>query len=211
LNFVSPRGGPPSVCATAAQAIQVGRSMESLTRSRGALHGLQHGRVCTLWSRSCSCRRSLWSRPLAFDQSVASSRRRSAGGSVCGVRRARRPPRSPRDVCNSWSRAHSMVSGMGACDAPWSRRPGPPTRAPSPKRLASRPEVDRRRRPTDLARGAGVGPRRRSGATSCSTAKLSADQTSTEDSFQVRSPPNPHGPTQPHDEVRRRRNLSKFP
>ena len=104
MNFVSPRGGPPSVCATAAQAIQVGRSVESLTRSRGALHGLQHGRVCTLWSRSCSCRRSLWSRPLALDQSFASSRRRLARGSVCGVRRDHREalvigrvrtPRSP--------------------------------------------------------------------------------------------------------------------
>eukprot|EP00966_Prymnesium_polylepis_P004050 92550-Prymnesium_polylepis.1 len=57
--------------------------------------------------------------------------------------------RDHREACATpWSRAHSMVSGMAACVAPWSRHRGPPTRAPSPERLAGRPEVGRRRRPT---------------------------------------------------------------
>ena len=58
-----------------------------------------------------------------------------------------RPPQPPRGSRN-WSRAYSMASGIAACDAPWSRRRGFPTRAPSPERLAGRPEVGRRRRPT---------------------------------------------------------------
>ena len=45
-------------------------------------------------------------------------------------------------------------------------------RPTSPVRLAGRPEVDRQRPPTALSVGAGVGPRRRSGGTSCATIRL---------------------------------------
>ena len=83
-----------------------------------------------------------------------------------------------------------MVSGMAACVTPWSRRRGPPTRAPSPERLAGRLEVDRRRRPTALSVGAGVGRRRRSGATSCATIR-SAGQLPTDKEVSKRHFVNP--------------------
>ena len=89
----------------------------------------------------------------------------------------------------------SMVSGMTACVTPWSRHRGPPTRAPSPERLAGRPEVDRQRPPTALSVGAGVGRRCRSGGTSCATirlpGKLPTDQRSTKGSLSGATPPTP--------------------
>ena len=57
--------------------------------------------------------------------------------------------RDHREACATpWSRVHSTAFGMAAWDAPWPHHRGPPTRAPSPERLAGRPEVDRQRPPT---------------------------------------------------------------
>ena len=60
-------------------------------------------------ARSCSYRRSLWSRPLALDQSVASSRRRLARGSVW------RPPRPP-----ATATTERRVQLHGRVRTPWS-------------------------------------------------------------------------------------------